>query len=523
MIAGAFSAPTPSLDPSGQNRTKFVINCLPAPLRVIASPSPGGGLPAAEYLALLHPSGSRGHAFLSGPAPERSRRGDGFFVRNRDGAFVEVIGGDIYWRDTRCALPGLPETGAAWAEGRSGRYVSMARFSGRRREADLVEIGACWVDLDYYNVTGLAGWTPEQVLWLARDRLGAARLPAPGVVLRSGRGLLLVWLHDAIPAKALPRWKALQKRLHDALPGLGVDRSGLTPTKVFRIPGSTNRDARVRVLFPTARDDVERWSFDDLCREVLPKTRREIAAKQKSKAARPPTLAVVGTDRPKSAGAGAAWLDYYGKLAAEIDKLRRHRYGDGQMAPGQRDLFLFSLAACAAWLTPAAILESRLHEIGRDVAGWDARQTRNSVCSVLDRARRAAMRHSFARLEATARTCEQDFGEALTPSRHSAAVLRRLQSMGRTDIVVAMSAAAPDLPPPRSAMSSAGRQPASRPARANDLARRGGHESRHDDDFGDSAPDGEEFPVLDGLARIEAKLDTLLLILLPPAAGASAP
>ncbi len=37
------------------------------------------------------------------------------------------------------------------------------------------------------------------------------------------------------------------------------------------------------------------------------------------------------------------------------------------------------------------------------------------------------------------------------------------------------------------------------------------------------APDGEESPVLDGLARIEAKLDALLLILLPPAAGANAP
>jgi len=33
----------------------------------------------------------------------------------------------------------------------------------------------------------------------------------------------------------------------------------------------------------------------------------------------------------------------------------------------------------------------------------------------------------------------------------------------------------------------------------------------------------EESPVLDSLARIEAKLDTLLLILLPPSVGASAP
>ncbi|MCW2283160.1 hypothetical protein M2323_000930 [Rhodoblastus acidophilus] len=33
----------------------------------------------------------------------------------------------------------------------------------------------------------------------------------------------------------------------------------------------------------------------------------------------------------------------------------------------------------------------------------------------------------------------------------------------------------------------------------------------------------EESPVLDSLTRIEAKLDTLLFLLLPPAAGASAP
>ncbi len=33
----------------------------------------------------------------------------------------------------------------------------------------------------------------------------------------------------------------------------------------------------------------------------------------------------------------------------------------------------------------------------------------------------------------------------------------------------------------------------------------------------------EDSPVLDSLARIEAKFDTLLTILLPPATGASAP
>jgi hypothetical protein len=200
----------------------------------------------------------------------------------------------------------------------------MARYRGRRRRVvDLVELNCCWVDLDFYKIASLSGWSPEQVLQLVREKLDGNRLPAPSVVLSSGRGLLLVWLHTTIPSQALPRWNAVQRRLHDALRGLGVDRSGLNPAKVFRVPGSRNRGALVRVIFPDAAADAERWSFDDLCREVLPKNRREVAKKKKVRA-KALHLAVVGAGKAKT-GKTEAWGDYYSKLAKEIELLKRHR------------------------------------------------------------------------------------------------------------------------------------------------------------------------------------------------------
>ena len=348
----------------------------------VVAPQVASCVSAAEYLALLHPTASRGHAFLSGPAPERWR----VFGEK----FAEYDTGRVIWRDARCEPSRLPIEGEAWAEDREGKYVSMARYGGRRCESDLKEVNACWVDLDYYKVAGLDGWTPAQVLWAARERLAKARLPAPGIILNSGRGLLLIWLHTPIPAQALPRWQAIQKRLHKALSGLGVDRSGLSVTKVFRVPGGRNRGTMVRVLFPAAADDVERWQFDDFCREVLPKTRAHVAKKRADRASRSPRLAVVRDDLPKSAGAAAPWIDFYRKLSAEILRLKHKRFGDGPVGAGQRDLFLFALAVCESWIASAEVLEARLHELGQAVAGWDAKRTHSAVCSVLSRARRAA-------------------------------------------------------------------------------------------------------------------------------------
>lgn len=67
------------------------------------------------------------------------------------------------------------------------------------------------------------------------------------------------------------------------------------------------------------------------------------------------------------------------------------------------------------------------------------------------------MQHSYIRLEAVARTCEHDFREPITPSRHPKAVASILAAMGREDVARTMRAAQP-ASAPRSAMSRAGRQ-----------------------------------------------------------------
>jgi hypothetical protein len=69
---------------------------------------------------------------------------------------------------------------------------------------------------------------------------------------------------------------------------------------------------------------------------------------------------------------------------------------------------------------------------------------------------------SYARLEAVARTLEQDNGESLTPGRHGRAVSTHLCRMGRRDVVAALDSVGAGDALPRSAMSSAGRQRAAR-------------------------------------------------------------
>jgi len=71
------------------------------------------------------------------------------------------------------------------------------------------------------------------------------------------------------------------------------------------------------------------------------------------------------------------------------------------------------------------------------------------------------MSHSYARLEAVARTLELDLGEKLTPTRRPRSVTIRLRTQGREDVARAVEAAQPnDLP--RSSMTSSGRARADR-------------------------------------------------------------
>ena len=347
----------------------------------------------AEYLALLHPPDSRGVAFLSGPTRRAPLVEDDW--TSEDPGFV--------FAHTKVDPAAIAEAGETFIRTNGGnkRYVTMNRFSGWPCEAKVLELNCAYVDLDYYK-TALSSWTPAQVLYLCLTRCDDELIPPPSLATFSGRGLLLVWLHNPAPAAALPRWKAMQERLHQVFHGLGVDNSGKTCTKVFRIPGSVNRENVVRVIYPRTPAEVVRWDFEDLARELLPGTRSQARREQQSReqpkargkapakaAAATTQIAEPATPTKKEQGR-YRFEGFWRGVEAEVHSLRRLRYSDGKVREGQRDLFCFVLAVAAARLLPESELLPRVEQICRTVAGWDRRQARSVASSVLGRAQRSA-------------------------------------------------------------------------------------------------------------------------------------
>src|SRR5690606_39023411 len=125
------------------------------------------------------------------------------------------------------------------------------------------------------------------------NALQEARIPSPSYVLDTGRGLLLVWLHEMIPAAAASRWAAVEKCIVAALADFGADRKATDVARVFRVVFSANSKA-VPARRPVgmiwclgAPTKPYRYVFDPLADAVLPFTRAQLHALRAEKASRP--------------------------------------------------------------------------------------------------------------------------------------------------------------------------------------------------------------------------------------------
>lgn len=263
-------------------------------------------------------------------------------------------------------------------------YLSMNRFwSPRRRIAYLSQLDALFCDLDYYGMPDLAGRDPWQVLEMSMQALEAAHIPSPSVAVSSGRGLALMWLHDAVPRQALPRWNACQKAIFEALKHLGADARARDPARVLRLIGSRNskNGAKVEALLPTQVP----WDFDSLANEILPYTREELHQLRDlriQKALRKPQEA--HTPGPQGFSQATLWEC---RLSA-LQKLRQLRWF-GPLPPGQRDLWLFVATTAMSWIAIPPVLRREAYALATDVGGWTEPEAQSNLQSVIRRAEMA--------------------------------------------------------------------------------------------------------------------------------------
>lgn len=321
-------------------------------------------LPPADHVRLLHPAGRKGGATIASLAWEK-------------------------WTERIVPIEALPAVGKSLA-GETDTFVSQQSFYGWRRITQLASLGAAYVDLDYHK-SRYEGLGPETVTAAVLTHLQDRGRPAPSYILSTGRGLLCVWLHDAIPRGALPRWQAVQRTLAEDLRPFGSDFMALDAARVFRLSGTINSKAD-REVRPTWIGHLDRWAFEDLATETLPVTRGDIVILGAERARRRAEGAAARVGKPTRTLTAAT---YWETVLSDLQSLRRHRWF-GELPRGQRDSWLFLATNAMSWLAPPLAMRRECYALAQEVGGWREKECNARMSSIF---RRASMSAAGATIE----------------------------------------------------------------------------------------------------------------------------
>lgn len=171
-------------------------------------------------------------------------------------------------------------------------WMSQAEFiRPNRRVVNLARLGLLFTDLDTYRIPALAGRTPDQLATSVLYFCTEEGLPAPSVLIYSGRGIQAKWLLDGtIPRQALPRWNACQRYLVDRLAHVGADPMAKDASRVLRTIETVNSKSGevCRVVHVTNDTDGQpvRYNFESLAEALLPTARWTIEQQRQEQAER---------------------------------------------------------------------------------------------------------------------------------------------------------------------------------------------------------------------------------------------
>ncbi|MFI8377069.1 replication protein, partial [Pseudomonas helleri] len=155
-------------------------------------------------------------------------------------------------------------------------WMAQAEFMRpNRRVVNLLRIGLLFADLDTYRMPWAAGRSPEALAASVLYFCAEEGLPAPSLLIYSGRGLQAKWLLDGtIPRQALPRWNACQRYLVDRLAAMGADPMAKDASRVLRIIETVNTKSGEVCRVVHVENDTTgapiRYSFEYLAETLLP-------------------------------------------------------------------------------------------------------------------------------------------------------------------------------------------------------------------------------------------------------------
>lgn len=263
--------------------------------------------------------------------------------------------------------PHVPAVLRAQVGTRDG-YITVNEFRWWRQVDNLKSLRALYVDIDRQM-------SVEDI----DDALGQARLPWPSLVVWSGRGVHLYWLHSPVPAQALPVWQRCQDVIIKTLSFAGADPAAKDCARVLRLCGTINAKNGAAV---TGRVyDPEPWDWHSLCDEVLgprqaPKAKvLDFATKKAERGERTRTGSIYDW-----------WHVVYRDLLAIAD---RHWFGG--IPEGHRNNFIFLSSVALSWFAHADTLEGELLRRAQTwTPGFKEADLRAAIKNPIERAHQAA-------------------------------------------------------------------------------------------------------------------------------------
>lgn len=285
-------------------------------------------------------------------------------------------------------------------------WVSQAEFfAPTRRLVHLSRISLLYADLDTYNLN-LSG-SPEALSKRLLRYCEQQDIPAPSLVVFSGRGLQCKWLLTTpLPQSALPRWNAVQQVLNNLLMNFGADANALDASRVLRLVQTVNSKSgeKVRLLHD---DPSARYEFDQLAKKLLPFD-RDVGEKFDHLNIAVDAFGQVYLDMERSQKPAAetiVWRDHRGEkntiglrqffgfqLAwdrlADLRELASLRKTEaGSVPDGQRDKFVF---LSAVFLSQYSLDRNRIYDelkalCKEFVPHWSWSQVMGSASSALSR------------------------------------------------------------------------------------------------------------------------------------------
>ena len=157
---------------------------------------------------------------------------------------------------------------------------------GTRKIKDIGQLVTLFTDLDCYKLN----ITPDEAIKMSYEYVGANKIPRPSMIIKSGKGVQLIWRINPETAYALPVWQGVEDWLIKVLKPAGADEQVKDAARVLRVAGTFNK--KNNALVEIEYDSNEIYSLTDICKQyILPNLPPESEPKppQKPKHTKPTT------------------------------------------------------------------------------------------------------------------------------------------------------------------------------------------------------------------------------------------